>query len=81
VVLYGDVLYYSIRRGVIWLSFVIDGKFYTGCSGDGYKEAAQKLYNEGKSTFDPYSSNVDPTNARYIQAELDKLQGVKKNLW
>lgn len=63
------------------MSFVINGKSYTGCSGDSYKEAAKKLYNEGKTTFDPYSSNVDPGNARNIQKELDKLHGVKKNVW
>lgn len=63
------------------MSFTIGNRTFTGCSGDGYKEAAQKLYNEGETTLNPNNSNVDPLNARYIQAELDKLVYTKGKPW
>jgi len=56
---------------------VINGTKYSGAAGDGYKEAARKVFNSGKP-LDPYSSNVDPYTRSLIQDELDNLKASKR---
>lgn len=63
------------------MSFVINGRTYSGVAGDGYKEAAKDLIASGDPHIDQGRSYVDPLNMEYIQRELDKANTAMRPFW
>ena len=60
-------------KEVRWLSHVVNGKWYTGVSGDDAKKAANDIYSRGER-IDHGNTNCSDLFKREVQKELDKLE-------